>query len=238
MTTLDGWRGDVALVLVAGGAGARLGGGEPKALRLLAGKPLVVHAASGVLAADCVGLLVVVAPVEHTATVAALLKPLMPAATRLQVVAGGAERQDSVAAGLAVVPSEYEIVLVHDAARALTPVAQIREVVAAVRGGHRAVIPVLPVVDTVVEVGPTGECLRQVDRAGLRAVQTPQGFQHAVLAAAHQAAPAGGSATDDAGLVARLGIPVHTIAGSHYALKITTPYDLRVAAALLADPGS
>lgn len=234
MTRLDHGRGDAAVVLVAAGAGVRLGGGTPKALRWLAGEPLVVHAARRVLAADCVGCLVVVAPAGHESTVTQLVEPLIAGACQLTVVVGGAQRQDSVAAGLAVVPAEFDIVLVHDAARALTPANQIDDVAAAVRAGHAAVVPVLPVVDTVVEVAPDDRLVRQVDRSVLRAVQTPQGFQREVLLKAHRNAPAGGGATDDAGLVARLGVPVQTIPGSGYALKITTRHDLMVAEALLA----
>jgi 2-C-methyl-D-erythritol 4-phosphate cytidylyltransferase len=148
------------------------------------------------------------------------------------VVPGGATRQESVAAALAGVPAGPDIVLVHDAARALAPSHLVESVAAAVRGGHPAVIPVLPVVDTVKEVLPDGVVLGTVDRTRLRAVQTPQGFRRAVLAAAHAAAA--DPLTDDAGLVEKQGVPVTCVPGSDYAFKITRPFDLALAEHLLA----
>lgn len=148
------------------------------------------------------------------------------------VVTGGSERQQSVALALDQAPDQFDIVLVHDAARALTPAETVEDVARAVRTGHDAVIPVLPVVDTITRVDGNVS-VGHVDRAALRAVQTPQGFRRRVLAEAHDAA-AGVTATDDAGLVARLGVPVHTVPGSALALKITTPADLAYAETLLA----
>jgi 2-C-methyl-D-erythritol 4-phosphate cytidylyltransferase len=232
VTTLDSQRGDVAVVVAAGGAGLRLGPGDPKALRLLAGVPLLLHALRGVAAAGCAGYIVIAAPPGHRAAVRELLARLGPADSELLVVSGGHQRRESVAAALAAIPAGPGVVLVHDAARALTPASLVAQVAAAVRAGHDAVIPVLPVTDTIVQVGTGGEVTGQLDRAVLRAVQTPQGFRREVLAAAHRAAD-GASATDDAGLVARLGVPVHTIPGSRHAMKITTPHDLVIAEALL-----
>jgi len=132
------------------------------------------------------------------------------------------------------VPAEVTIVLVHDAARALTPPQLIESVAAAVRSGHAAVIPVLPVVDTIKEVGPDGSVLGTVDRSVLRSVQTPQGFRHEVLAAVHAAAT--DPLTDDAGLVEKAGLPVTCVPGSELAMKITRPLDLVLAEALLHVP--
>jgi 2-C-methyl-D-erythritol 4-phosphate cytidylyltransferase len=139
-----------------------------------------------------------------------------------------------VAAALAVVPRNVDIVLVHDAARALTPPGLIESVAAAVRGGRPAVIPVLPVVDTIKEVGPGEVVHGTVDRAVLRSVQTPQGFRHDVLAAAHAAAT--DPLTDDAGLVEKAGVAVTCVPGSELAMKITRPLDLILAEALLQLP--
>jgi 2-C-methyl-D-erythritol 4-phosphate cytidylyltransferase len=227
VTTLDGQRGDVAVVVAAAGAGERLGSGVPKALCLLKGEPLLVHAIRRLRAAGSIGPVVVAAPPGHEATVRGLLEP------DVTVVAGGGHRQESVEAALAAVPGPVEIVLVHDAARALAPAELVEGVVAAVRAGHPAVVPVLPVTDTITRVDPAGGSVGHVDRSALRAVQTPQGFQRAVLVRAH-AASSGAAATDDAGLVARLGVPVHTIPGSELAFKITTSHDLTVAEALLS----
>jgi 2-C-methyl-D-erythritol 4-phosphate cytidylyltransferase len=175
-------------------------------------------------------MIVVAAPPADVEAVRALLTPIVP----VLVVAGGAERQESVATALAAVPADVEIVLVHDAARALTPPGLIESVAAAVRGGLPAVIPVLPVIDTIKEVGP-GEVVRgTVDRSVLRSVQTPQGFRHDVLTTAHAAAT--DPLTDDAGLVEKAGVAVTCVPGSDLALKITRPLDLVLAEALLRLP--
>jgi len=223
-------RGDVAVLVPAAGSGARLGPGGPKALRLLDGEPLLVHAIRRVAAAASVRLIVVAAPAADVEAVRDLLAPVAP----VTVVAGGAERQQSVALALACVPADVEIVLVHDAARALTPSRLIESVAAAVRAGRPAVIPVLPVVDTIKEVGPGDLVLGTVDRSALRSVQTPQGFRHDVLAAVHAAAA--DPLTDDAGLVEKAGLPVCCVPGSELAMKITRPLDLILAEALLHVP--
>ena len=224
-------RGDVAVLVPAAGAGVRLGPGRPKALRLLAGEPLLVHAVRRLAAAASVHTIVVAAPAAEVVGVRELLAPVAP----VIVVPGGAERQASVAAALAAVPAGPTIILVHDAARALTPPELVESVAAAVRGGRSAVIPVLPVVDTIKEVGADEVVLGTVDRAALRAVQTPQGFRRSVLTAAHAAA--GDPLTDDAGLVEKQGVAVSCVPGSEYALKITRPFDLALAEHLLAAAG-
>ncbi|MEV1144420.1 2-C-methyl-D-erythritol 4-phosphate cytidylyltransferase [Micromonospora sp. NPDC049799] len=221
-------RGDVAVLVPAAGAGVRLGPGRPKALRLLAGEPLLVHAVRRLAAAASVHTIVVAAPAAELDAVRELLAPVAP----VTVVAGGAERQASVAAALDAVPEGPDIVLVHDAARALTPPDLVEAVAAAVRAGHDAVIPVLPVVDTVKEVDADEVVLGTVDRSALRAVQTPQGFRRAVLTTAH--AVASDPLTDDAGLVEKLGVAVRCVPGSEYALKVTRPFDLALAEHLLA----
>ncbi|MDG4791359.1 2-C-methyl-D-erythritol 4-phosphate cytidylyltransferase [Micromonospora sp. WMMD1102] len=223
-------RGDVAVLVPAAGAGVRLGPGGPKALRRIGGEPLLVHAVRRIAAAPSVHTVVVAAPPGDADAVRDLLAPVAEL-TVVAVVAGGATRQESVAAALAAVPAGPEIVLVHDAARALTPTALVESVAEAVRGGAEAVVPVLPVVDTVKEVSAAGLVLGTVDRSALRAVQTPQGFRRSVLAAAHAAAV--DPLTDDAGLVEKQGVPVTCVPGSEYALKITRPFDLALAEYLL-----
>ena len=215
----------VGVVVPAAGAGVRLGGDVPKALRELAGEPLLVHAVRRLRDCPSVGPVVVAAPPADVELVRALL-----ASYDVQVVAGGRERQDSVAVGLAELPPAVELVLVHDAARALVPVAVVEAVVAALRAGADAVVPVLPVVDTVKQVDGD-RVVGTVDRAHLRAVQTPQGFRRSVLLAAHAAAA--GALTDDAGLVEAAGGTVVTVAGSEEAFKVTRPLDLLLAEAVL-----
>lgn len=218
-------RGDVAVLVPAAGAGVRLGPGAPKALRLLAGEPLLVHAVRRVAAAPSVRLIVVAAPPDDVDAVRELL------GSGILVVAGGTDRQSSVRRALEAVPADCPIVLVHDAARALTPPDLVESVAAAVRDGADAVIPVLPVVDTIKQVGDDGVVHGTVDRGVLRAVQTPQGFRRDVLVAAHEAAM--DPLTDDAGLVEKAGGTVHCVPGSDHALKITRPIDLTLAKALL-----
>jgi 2-C-methyl-D-erythritol 4-phosphate cytidylyltransferase len=220
----------VAVLVPAAGSGTRLGPGAPKALRDLAGEPLLVHAVRGLRAAPSVGLVVVAAPPDAVEEVAALL-----ASYDVEVVAGGAERQDSVALALAVLPESVDVVLVHDAARCLTPPEVVERVVAAVRAGAPAVVPVLPIADTVKEVAH-GRILRTLDRGRLVAVQTPQGFAREVLEEAHRGAT-GEPATDDAGLVEVLGRSVATVAGDELAFKITRPVDLLLAEAVLRERG-
>ena len=230
MTAQLNARGDVAVLVAAAGAGVRLGPDGPKALRLLGGEPLLVHAVRRVAASPSVRMIVVAAPPADVEVVRALLAPVAV----VQVVAGGAERQESVATALAAVPDDIGIVLVHDAARALTPPELIESVAAAVRGGLPAVVPVLPVVDTIKEVGPGEVVHGTVDRSVLRSVQTPQGFRHDVLTAAHAAAS--DPLTDDAGLAEKAGVAVTCVPGSDLALKITRPLDLVLAEALLRLP--
>lgn len=231
--------GRCAAIVPAAGRGERLGPGAPKALRTLAGVPVLVHAVRGLLAAARLDLIVVVAPAAEVAAVRTLLADIDPGAARVHVVPGGASRQESVSLGLAAVPVDVDVVLVHDAARALTPASLVAAVLDAVAGGADAVIPVLPVADTIKSVDPAGTFVTAtVDRSTLRAVQTPQGFRRGVLAKAHASSPlladGAAGATDDAGMVESLGLPVAVIAGHLEAFKVTTPFDLVLAEAVLA----
>ncbi len=223
--------GGVGVVVPAAGLGTRLGPGAPKALRHLAGEPLLVHAVRRLRDCPSVGPVVIAAPPAELAAVRALLTGY-----DVLVVAGGRERQDSVAAGLAALPAEVDLVLVHDAARALVPVAVVEAVVCALRAGAEAVVPVLPVPDTVKQVDAHDRVVATLDRRVLRLVQTPQGFRRDVLEAAHAAATTSGDlpATDDAGLVERLGRPVLTVPGAEEAFKVTRPLDLLLAETVLA----
>jgi 2-C-methyl-D-erythritol 4-phosphate cytidylyltransferase len=215
----------VAVLVPAAGSGVRMRAGTPKALLTLAGEPLLLHAVRRLRAVPRIGPIVVAAPADRLDDVAALLAGL-----DVTVVAGGAERQDSVRLALAPLPPDVDLVLVHDAARALTPAAVVDAVIDALLDGAEAVVPVLPVADTVKRVD--GErVVETVDRADLRAVQTPQGFRRAVLEEAHRQ---DGAVTDDAALVERLGRTVVTVPGSEEAFKVTRPFDLLVAEAVLA----
>ncbi len=151
------------------------------------------------------------------------------------MTAGGAERSDSVACGLAALPAACAVVLVHDAARPFVDQAIISAVAAVARTGEGAV-PAIPVGDTLKQVaaGEGGRILRTVPRDGLFRAQTPQGFPRRVLQEAHARAPrGGGAATDDALLVEQAGVPVRVVPGSARNFKITTEDDLRIAERLL-----
>jgi len=215
----------------------------------LEGQSLVALAARNLLAARAAGdervqVLVVTAPAFHLDAIERELAHLSDQVALL-VVAGGATRQASVAAGLAALVGDprgddVDVVLVHDAARPLAPPSLVARVVDAVRDGHPAVVPGVPVTDTIKRVAPhrgvtVEPVLETVPRAELRAVQTPQGFARELLLRAHAQGAADAqdealAASDDAGLVERLGEPVWVVAGDERAAKITTARDLVVAA--------
>lgn len=213
------------VIIPAAGSGTRLGLDQPKAFVDLGGSTILEHCVQGVRDWSVDVEIVVVVPADLVERATALV----PSAT---VVAGGAHRSESVRAGLAI-SGDADIVLVHDAARPLTPPAVFRRVRDAIVTGHRAVVPGLPVADTLKRVNNAGRVLDTVDREPLRAIQTPQGFTREALTAAH--ADDAGLATDDAGLVERIGIDVHVVDGDPLAFKITTPWDLRVARDIVAE---
>lgn len=206
----------VWVIVVAAGSGSRFGGAKQYAP--LAGRRVIDHSL-GVARSVADGVVLVVAPED--------LDREEPAADI--VVAGGSTRSASVRSGLAVVPADVRIVLVHDAARPLADHGLFRSVADAVIAGADAVVPVVPVVDTVIDTdgGP-------VDRDRLLTVQTPQGFDSGVLRRVHATAV---EATDDAGLVAASGGRVRRVSGRRWNLKITEPDDLRVAESLLTTDG-
>lgn len=221
------------MIVVAAGSGTRLNGGAPKAFVGLDEHTILRHALRGVFAAPRAQVVVVV-PAGFEGT--ALTDAREVAGDRLDlvsVVAGGDTRQSSVAAGLRALWADIDTVLVHDAARALTPPEVFERVIAALDDGADAVIPAVPVVDTIKRVDATGAIVAAVDRSELAAAQTPQGFRREILAEALTAADA--DHTDDAALVAAAGHPVITVAGDSASFKITTGPDLERARALLAD---
>lgn len=218
-----------AVIVPAAGRGERLGPGAPKALRTLAGQPILLHAVRNLATARDIDMIVVAVPEDSVEESRALLAGIeLP----LVIVSGGETRQDSVARALLALPPEVDVVLVHDAARPLVPSEVVDRVAAAVRAGAPAVIPTLGVVDTIKEVDADGVVQATLDRSRLHAVQTPQGFVRDVLQTAH-AASDGGDATDDAGMVERMGVQVHVVPGHEEAFKITRPLDLVLAEAIL-----
>ncbi|SCY05717.1 2-C-methyl-D-erythritol 2,4-cyclodiphosphate synthase [Microbacterium sp. LKL04] len=221
----------VAVIVVAAGSGTRLGTGSAKAFVGIDSHTILRHALRGVFAAP-EAQVIVVAPGDRVGD--AETEALEAAGDRrdlVSVVAGGATRQTSVAAGLGAVWPDVEIVLVHDAARALTPPEVFERVIDAVEGGSDAVIPVRPVVDTLKRVDGDA-VVEPVDRSVLAAAQTPQGFRRAVLDEAYRDAAA--DHTDDAALLQAAGTVVRTVPGDDFAFKITTAADLERARALVA----
>lgn len=219
-----------AVLVPAAGAGRRMGGARKPMLEL-AGEPLLLHAVRPFLTFPEVQQVIVALPADAAGDPPAWLTGLD---ARVRIVAGGAERGDSVRAALAATDEAIDVVLVHDAARPLIRREVIeRALAAAVQG--RSVIAAVPLADTVQQVDPRGVIIDTPDRAQLRAAQTPQAFPRSILMAAYaRAATEGVAATDDAALVARCGVPVATIEGDVENLKVTTPADLVVAEALLA----
>jgi 2-C-methyl-D-erythritol 4-phosphate cytidylyltransferase len=198
--------GLVWTIVVAAGSGQRFGG--PKQFEDLGGRPLLAWAVE--TAASASDGVVVVLPPGH--------EPLGPGE-----VHGGATRSESVRRGLAAVPSNASVIVVHDAARPLAPATLFRAVVDAVVGGADAAVPGVPVADTIKLVDESGTVVHTPDRRRLVAVQTPQAFRASSLRDVHAR---GGEATDDAALVEDAGGHVVVVPGVPEARKVTEPDDL------------
>ena len=234
MTSPAGVARDVGVVIVAGGTGTRVGGEELKQFRWVAGKPMLLHSVQAFMARPDVGTVVCVLPQQYAGDPPPWL--FQCDVDRLLVSLGGRTRSESVANGLDDLPDEAQIVLVHDAARPLVDATTVDRVVESVRAGTSA-IAALPVVDTLKEVDAEGMIVRTVDRDRLWRAQTPQGFPRHVIVDAHRRATREHiSATDDAALCERLGIPVRVVRGAERAMKITEPGDFSRAEALFGMP--
>ena len=213
----------VTVIIPAGGSGERLGASIPKALVQLADRTLIEHCVSRI--APIANQIIVAAPAGYEEKFRSLL------GDDILVVTGGITRTDSVRAALSRATSDY--ILVHDAARSLASTQLAGRVIDALASGEKAVIPVLPVIDTIKNVDHNNFVITTHDRNTLRAVQTPQGFEAQTLRAAHATSD---DATDDAGLVEALNIPVKVVEGEERAFKITIPEDLaRAQRALLGE---
>lgn len=223
---------DVGVVIVAGGSGSRVGGGELKQLRWIAGKPMLLHSLQAFQKIIEVGMVVCVLPKQYAGDPPPWL--FQCDTDRMLISVGGRTRAESVANGLEDLPAECTTVLVHDAARPLVSEAMIRRVIATAKQGQ-AVIAALPVVDTLKRVNADGCIDETVSRENLWRAQTPQGFPRTLIERAHREAKAGGwhgEATDDAALCERLGVPVRVVRGSEAAIKVTEEGDFARAALL------
>jgi 2-C-methyl-D-erythritol 4-phosphate cytidylyltransferase len=224
----------VAVIIPAGGSGTRIGGGLPKQFRRLGREPILVATVRRFARHPSIDHVVVAAPPAHLARTRRLLRPLA-GRTPIDVVEGGAERQESVWRGLQAVPRSAAIILVHDAVRPFVPPRLIGEVLRAAATTGAAVCA-RPIAETVKWVAD-GRVRETLDRRGLWAVQTPQGFLASLLREAHDKARRDGVVgTDDAMLLERLGQPVGVVLGAAENVKITTPEDLRRARRPRAGP--
>ncbi|MCX6437464.1 MAG: 2-C-methyl-D-erythritol 4-phosphate cytidylyltransferase [Actinobacteria bacterium] len=211
-----------AAIIAAAGSGERFGAQIPKALIQLGDRTLIEHAVGAL--APVATQIIITAPAGYEDQIRALV------GNGIDVVTGGATRSESVRNGLALVASDIDYVLVHDAARALATTRLAQEVLAQLESGEKAVIPGLEQIDTVKVVDASGYVVATPDRKELRRVQTPQGFSRQLLVDAHASHS---DATDDGALVESMGVKVKVIQGEERALKITTSADLSIALSYL-----
>ena len=229
MTAMGTRRGSAAAVIAAGGTGRRMGGVRKQYLEL-GGEPVLLRAVRPFVDPPGFGWVIVVLPTEELADPPPFLPP------GVILVAGGAERGDSVRRGLEAVPDAAEVVVIHDAARPLLARLVLDRVLDAVGEGLGAVAAV-PVADTLKRVAPDGRIVATVERTGLWRAQTPQAFPRSMIVDAYvRAAEEGWVATDDAALVERYGGVVRVVPGDPRNLKLTHPGDMELAERLLADP--
>jgi 2-C-methyl-D-erythritol 4-phosphate cytidylyltransferase len=223
---------DVGVVIVAAGSGSRVGGNELKQFRWVAGKPMLLHSVQAFHARRDVAMVVCVLPKAFVGDPPPWL--FQCDIDRLLISVGGRERTESVANGLEDLPDEVNVVLIHDAARPFVDNETIDRVVAEARCG-RGAVAALPVVDTLKEVDESGRVARTVERSTLWRAQTPQGFPRELIEEAHARARSEHvTATDDAALFERLGLPVVVVRGSERAMKITDESDFARAEALFS----
>lgn len=222
----------VYVIVLGGGNGTRMSAEQNKVLLPLRGVPAIVRAIAP-FTGLCEGV-VVVARAEERALMQTIVNRFGLGRAVIAVVEGGEDRQASVRCGLDALPADAEAVLIHDGARALVTEAVIRRSLDGLRI-HGSGVAAVPVTDTVKRASQEGRVLETLERNQLYAVQTPQGFRVADIRHAHMAAEAGGyRATDDAALLEAVDLPVHLTEGSRENIKLTTPFDLRLAEAILA----
>ncbi len=237
MSSPVGSQPDVGVVVVAAGAGVRAGPGEPKQFRPILGVPMLLRALRAFIEHPDVRQVVVALPPGYAERPPDWLAKLR--GERLDFVPGGAQRVDSVCAGLAALPEDATIILIHDAARPFVSRGTIDAVIARARAGVGAVAAV-PTSDTLKEIGegphrPTPRILHTVNRERIWRAQTPQGFPRQMLRDAYArlgVTANGGAPSDDAEVCERAGFPVELIPDSPYNVKITTADDFRIAEAL------
>jgi 2-C-methyl-D-erythritol 4-phosphate cytidylyltransferase len=226
---------NTAAVVAAAGIGRRMGKRMPKQLLELGGKPILLRTLETLERMPEIGCVVVAAGQNILHDVAKAVDS-WGLTKVVNIVEGGAQRQDTVWRGLAAVPEYAEIVMVHDAVRPFVSASKIRETIEAAAEHGAAILAVRP--RSTIKRGAGDRIEATLDRDGLWEVQTPQAFRRDILMAAYAKAMAEGFyATDDAALVERTGIEVAVVEGEERNIKITTPLDLRIAAAILEEEG-
>ena len=221
------------LLIAAAGSGRRMGAEGNKLLLPVAGRPVLAWTLEAALACPAISWIGIVGQPLDGEAIAAIVAAASPDRP-VRWIVGGDTRQESVSLGLAALPPEAEGVLIHDGARCLVEPELLQRCAAAVSGGA-AVIAATPVTDTIKQVDGEGTITATPDRGSLWAAQTPQGFPVHQLRAAHASArEQGWSVTDDAALFELLGLPVQVLEGPPSNIKLTTPFDLSVAAAVLS----
>lgn len=222
----------IVAIIAAAGAGKRMGSDRNKVFLHLGGKPILCRSCLALAACGEVDELIIAASPDEVDEIASIVKE-NPPGLPWQVIAGGKERQYSIANALMVVPPQAEFILVHDAARPLVQPEEVKKVIVAAREYHAAGIAV-PVKDTIKEIDDLQFAVATPPRDLLWAIQTPQGFNASLLRRAYREAEADGFlGTDDASLIERLGIKVKLVHGHYSNIKITTPSDLAIGEALL-----
>ena len=222
----------IAVILVAAGDGSRLQAGIPKALVKISDKTLLEHALENILQVQDLVQVVVASHEDRVEEFASIAKAFAGDKVELAFTPGGLSRQGSIANALKEVTTSADVVLIHDAARCFAPAAVFERVARAVIETGSAVIPVLPVVDTIKNVNQD-VVLGTVDRDGLRIAQTPQGFSREQIINGYEVATA--DFTDDASLLQAQGALVSSVLGDAMAFKITVQADLEYAELLLGN---
>lgn len=216
-------RTGTTVIIPAAGSGIRLGAEIPKAFVHVDGVPMLALSARAFSGCDAV---ILAAPARHVRDASEILTAA--GVDHAVVVAGGSSRAESIEKALAAVPAGTQYVLVHDAARPAVPAAVIDRVIRALHDGAEAVVPVVPVTDSLKQV--SGDVVvAHADRSRFARAQTPQGFRLDTLRRAYASARASGrlaDATDDVSLAADIGVPVTTVAGDEANVKVTTAADL------------
>jgi 2-C-methyl-D-erythritol 4-phosphate cytidylyltransferase len=223
----------VAALIAAAGRGRRMAEEIPKVFLPMGGVPLLAHTLRKFEACSAIAELVILAPPGDGVRLAKETADSFGIRKVSRIIAGGAERQDSVYSGLKALDGQTDLVLIHDGARPfVTP--ELIEQVASEARISKAAVAAFPVRDTMKEVGEDRGVLKTLNRDRLWEIQTPQGFHYPLILKAYETAFQDGFyATDDAALVERLGIKVKVVLGGRFNFKITTPEDLVLGEALL-----